>query len=171
MGANHSMDWDESSTTKNFVQSVKDTVDDELARRAMIRREVEMAVSIAKARDTVLIFGTVWGIFTTCLVTGYMVRRPIPVAATIPTVVGALVLGNIADMAYGNKLTRVVKEAEYILDNERGRFVPMRQSPFFKFYTDVDKASYYYPSTAVGDIFPNTILWPRSRTYEPSSKK
>lgn len=49
-----------------------------------------------------------------------------------PVVIGALVLGNMADLAYGNKLNRVVKEAEYILDNERGRMVPFSQASFHK---------------------------------------
>lgn len=37
----------------------------------------------------------------------------------MPIVIGSLVLGNMADMAYGNKLARVTKEAEYIMEFER----------------------------------------------------
>jgi hypothetical protein len=65
-------------------------------------------------------------------------------------------------MAYGNKLNRVTKEAEYMLDYERGRFVPFKQAPFFKLYTEEEKAAMYYPATAVGDLWPNSILWARN---------
>lgn len=33
-------------------------------------------------------------------------------------------------MAYGNKLARVNKEAQYLLENERARFVPLQQVRF-----------------------------------------
>lgn len=53
-------------------------------------------------------------------------RKP-PALVGVPIVVGALVLGNMADLAYGNKMMRVVKEAEHIMEYERGRFVPFKQ--------------------------------------------
>lgn len=53
--------------------------------------------------------------------------RPVPSVAVVPVVVGGFLLGNMADMAYGNKLARVTKEAEHILENERVRFVPVKQ--------------------------------------------
>jgi Uncharacterised conserved protein (DUF2368) len=169
MGVSSSKEYtSRESSRSNFIQSVKDNVNDEIARRAMIQCEIQMAINIAKARDTICIFGTVWSIFATGVIAGHVVRKPIPIVANIPVVVGAVVLGNIADMAYGNKLNRVVKEAEYILDNERGRFVPMQQAPFFKLYNDYEKSTWYHSSTAVGDIFPNNVLWPR--VHDKSSK-
>lgn len=44
-----------------------------------------------------------------------------PAALAAPILIGSLVLGNMADMAYGNKLVRVTKEAEHILDHERAK--------------------------------------------------
>jgi hypothetical protein len=145
-----------------MVQSIKAAVEDEVSRRAMLQREVQMAVSIAKARDTIWIFGSAWAALTTGVAAARAAGRPVPGVAGVPVVVGALVLGNLADMAYGNKLARVSKEAEYILDHERGRFVPFRQAPFAKFYTDEEREALYAPSTAVGDLFPN-YLWARHR--------
>ena len=87
--------------------------------------------------------------------------RAVPGLVGVPIVVGGLVLGNIADMAYGNKLNRVVSEAEYIMEHERGRFVPPKQAPFAKFYTEEERKVYYDEATKVGDLMPNSILFPR----------
>jgi len=79
-------------------------------------REMQMAVNIARSRDifrwyasfagTVAVLGTVAAIKT---------RKPLPLIPTLP-------LGWIAafqwDMAYGNKLQRVRKEAGQILDEK-----------------------------------------------------
>jgi hypothetical protein len=142
------------------MESVKATVQDELSRRAMLQREVQMAVNIAKARDTIWIFGSAWTALTAGVATAHALGRPVPGVAGVPVVVGALVLGNLTDMAYGNKLARVSKEAEYILEYERGRFVPFRQAPFSKFYSEEERASLYKPATAVGELFPN-YWWAR----------
>ena len=110
-----------------FVERIKATVEDELARKAMVQREVQMAVNMAKTRDTIWIFGSTWALFVIGVNAGRLAGRKTPPIVGVPIVVGALVLGNMADMAYGNKMARVIKEAEYILDHERGRFVPFRQ--------------------------------------------
>jgi hypothetical protein len=43
--------------------SFRDKVEEEIARRMMIQREVQMSVSIAKARDTIQIFGSAYATF------------------------------------------------------------------------------------------------------------
>lgn len=107
--------------------TVVDLVNDEIARRMMQQREMQMAIRIAQARDTIGYFGSAWltlvGSVGTARILGH---RPPPVLG-VPIVVGALVLGNLVDLAYGNKMMRVVKEAEHILEHERGRLVPFRQ--------------------------------------------
>ena len=40
----------------NPLQTVRDRVDEEIARRMMVQREVQLAVNLAKARDTIQIF-------------------------------------------------------------------------------------------------------------------
>ena len=95
------------------------------------------------------------------MVTAKPLGKPLPPVAGVPVVIGALVLGNVYDMAYGNKMLRVVKEAEHILEHERGRFVPFKQAPFSKFYTDEERATLFDVSTAVGDLFPNSFYAPR----------
>ena len=117
----------------DFVSKIKTTVEDEIARRMMVQREIQMAVNIARARDTLMVFGSAWGLLTSGIVTAKVLGKPVPPVAGVPVIVGGLLLGNLYDMAYGNKMLRVAKEAEYMLDNERGRFVPFRQAPFSKF--------------------------------------
>jgi Uncharacterised conserved protein (DUF2368) len=144
--------------SKKFATRIRDSVEDEIARRIMVQREVQMAVNIAKARDTIWIFGSAWASLVTGTVAAKALGRQVPPLVGVPLVVGALVLGNMADMAYGNKLNRVTKEAEHILQYERGRMVPIKQAPFFKFYTDEEKMSWHDPATAVGDLWPNRMI-------------
>jgi Uncharacterised conserved protein (DUF2368) len=143
---------------KSLVAQIKSNVEDELARRVMIQREVQMAVSLAQTRDTLWIYGSAWGTLSVGVATARALGRPVPPLLGVPIVVGALVLGNMADLAYGNKLARVVKEAEYIMEYERARFVPFKQAAFFKFYTDEEREEYYGPATAVGDLWPNRMI-------------
>ena len=41
---------------RSFVDSIRTSVEDEMARRMMLQREVQLAVNIAKARDTIWVF-------------------------------------------------------------------------------------------------------------------
>ena len=138
------------------MTKIKENVEDEIARRAMIQREIQMAVKLAQMRDTLQIFGSAYTVYISGLLTARILRKPLPPITMVPAVIGGLVLGNMADMAYGNKLNRVVREAEYILDHEKGRFVPFHQAPFAKFYTDEERAA--YPATAVGDLYPSKLV-------------
>jgi hypothetical protein len=144
--------------------SIKDSIQDEIAKRMMIQREVQMAVNVAKARDTIHIFGSLWLTLVSGIGIARVAGKPVPSMAGVPVVLGAVVLGNLADMAYGNKLQRVNKEAEYILANERARFVPFPQAPFAKFYTAQERSILYDPATAVGDLAPFSII---CRSYTP----
>jgi len=173
-GSNSKADDDEGKNNKksssedkasSFLRTLKGNVEDEMARRAMMQREVQMAVSIAQARDTLHVFGPVWAAYAAGV--GFakaVAKKPVPAAAAVPVVVGAIVLGNVADLAYGNKLQRVTKEAEHLLEEERGRFVPLRQAPFAKFYTPEDRAYLYDRSTAVGELYPSAMFLPRRAT-------
>jgi len=137
---------------KSFTDTVKDRVEQEITRRTMLQREIQMAVSIAKARDTIFVFGSVWLTFVSAVTVAKVMKKPVPPMVGVPVVVGAVVLGNIADMAYGNKLQRVNKEAAFILDHERVRFVPFPQAPFAKLYTAEERFVMYDQATAVGDL-------------------
>lgn len=79
--------------------SFRTRIEDEIARRMMLQREVQMAVNIAKARDTLSIFGSAWGALVTGVVTAQIMGKPVPGIVGVPVVVGALILGNMADMA------------------------------------------------------------------------
>ena len=121
-----------SSTSKeqkllSYKEQIKAGVEEEISRRMMVQRELNMALNIAKARDSLQIFGSIYATFVSGLGVAKMAGKPVSHLAGIPVVIGAVVLGNMADMAYGNKLGRVCQEAEYILDNERPRFVPFKQ--------------------------------------------
>ena len=119
--------WPPNDEAKKFADRIRSAVEDELARKAMVQREVQIAVNVAKARDTIWVFGSAWTALVAGAVGARAAGRHVPPLLSVPIVAGALVLGNMADMAYGNKMMRIVREAEYILDNERGRFVPFRQ--------------------------------------------
>ncbi len=139
------------------LDEFRSKVEDELARRMMLQREIQMAVNVAKARDTLCIFGTAWGALVSGVAVARLAGKTIPPVAGVPIVIGGLVLGNIADMAYGNKLARVTKEAEYIMEYERGRFVPAKQAPFSKFYNEEER-HWFDESTRVGELYPNALF-------------
>jgi len=138
--------------------SYAEQINDEISRKLQLQRELQLAIQMARARDTLSIFGTAWATFTSGIVMSHIVRRPPPALLHIPVVVGALALGNMADMAYGNKLQRIVREAEYILDHESGRMVPPHQASFWKFYSEQQREQ--YPAPAVGETWP----WYRARS-------
>ena len=142
----------------------------EVYRKLMLQREVQMAVNIAKARDNIQIFGSIWVSYGTILsIAKFGAKYPVPAQAAIPLVVGSIVLGNLTDMAYGNKLARVNKEASYILDHERARLVPFPQAPFAQFYTPEERSVLYDVAPASGDLVPSSWLFQR-RTSTTSSK-
>mmetsp|Transcript_25141 Transcript_25141/g.54881 ORF Transcript_25141/g.54881 Transcript_25141/m.54881 type:complete len:189 (+) Transcript_25141:114-680(+) len=149
---------------RSFGDRIKGAVDEELGRRMMLQREVQMSVSIAKARDTIQIFGSAWGTLVAGAVGAKAAGRHVPPILGVPIVAGGLVLGNMADLAYGNKLVRVAKEAEHILENERARLVPLKQAPVARFYTDAEKAALYDTSTAAGLLWPSSMF---SRSFAP----
>jgi hypothetical protein len=134
------------------------SVETEVYRKVMVQREVQMAVNIAKARDNIHVFGSLWLTYGTGWMMATLVKRPVPGAACIPLVVGAVVLGNMADMAYGNKLARVSKEAAHLLEHERARFVPFPQAPFARFYSAEERAILYDKATPSGDLAPFSII-------------
>lgn len=143
---------------KSFADRVRAGVEDELYKRAMMQREIEMALNVAKARDSLQIFGSAWLTLVGGVGAATMAGRKVPGVLGIPVSVGAIVLGNMADLAYGNKLQRVCREAEYILDHEKERFVPFPQAPFAKFYTAEQKAVMYEKATPVGDLWPSRMF-------------
>jgi Uncharacterised conserved protein (DUF2368) len=146
----------------NFVASVET----EVYRKMMVQREVQMAINIAKARDNLQVFGTLWLTYASGLAVATLAKRPVPAPAAIPLVVGGIALGNMADMAYGNKLARVNKEAAYLLEHERARFVPFPQAPFARFYSADERAILYDKATASGDLAPFSII---CRSYTATS--
>lgn len=149
----------------SFGQKIKQNLETEFAKRAMMQREVQMAVNIAKARDNLQIFGSMWLSLVSLVSVARLAGKKVASVVGVPIVIGGIVLGNMADMAYGNKLQRVNLEAEYILENEKARFVPMKQAPFRQFYTDEESAAMLDQATAVGD------LWPSSMCARPTSKR
>ena len=138
--------------------NIRKSVQDEVTRRLMIQREVQMAVNVARARDNLHIFGSLWLTLVSGVSIAQLLKKPVPPIAGVPIVVGGIFLGNLADMAYGNKLARINKEAEHLLQNERARFVPFPQAPFSKFYSPDERAIFYDQATAVGDLAPWSLV-------------
>mmetsp|Transcript_14822 Transcript_14822/g.18833 ORF Transcript_14822/g.18833 Transcript_14822/m.18833 type:complete len:186 (-) Transcript_14822:687-1244(-) len=171
-----SLKSDKSSPKKNdfitgirkFGKTAKENIDHELARKMMIQREVQMAVNIARARDNIQIFGTAWISLVSVITVAKIAKKPVPGVAAVPVVVGGLLLGNMADMAYGNKLARVAKEAEHILEYERERLVPMKQAPVSRFYTQDEKALFFDKATPAAMVWPSSMF---SRSFLPCEKE
>lgn len=109
------------NTKVSITEKIKASVEEEISRRMMQQREINMALGIARARDMLQIYGSIYATFVTGLGLAKMAGKPVPHLAAIPVLAGGVLLGNMADMAYGNKMARVAKEAEYILDNEKPR--------------------------------------------------
>eukprot|EP00525_Craspedostauros_australis_P005216 CAMPEP_0198114416 /NCGR_PEP_ID=MMETSP1442-20131203/5810_1 /TAXON_ID= /ORGANISM="Craspedostauros australis, Strain CCMP3328" /LENGTH=170 /DNA_ID=CAMNT_0043771723 /DNA_START=138 /DNA_END=650 /DNA_ORIENTATION=+ len=158
----------EQAKKPTFAETMQQKIDDEITRRMMLQREVQMAVNIAKARDSLYIFGSVWLTLVSGVSTAVVLKKPVNHVVAVPIVIGGIMLSNMADMAYGNKLARVNKEAEYILDNERARLVPFPQAPMARFYSAQERSVLYDPATAVGDMFPYQSI---TRSFTPEDTK
>lgn len=142
----------------SFTDRVKTGIEDEIYKRSMMQREIQMAMNVARARDSLQIFGSLWLTLVGGVGVARAAGRPITGVVGVPIVVGAIVLGNMADMAYGNKLQRVCREVEVILDNEQDRFVPFPQAPFARFYTAEQRAAMYDKATPVGELWPSNMV-------------
>lgn len=164
MGNRASSDEKAKSFFDNAKQTFRANVEEEITKRMMMQREIQMAINIAKARDTLHVFGSLWLTLTTGVTIAQLAKKPVPKIVFAPVVIGGIVLGNLADMAYGNKLARVNKEASYILEHERYRFVPFPQAPFARFYSADERAMFYDEATAVGDLAPFSLI---SRSFGP----
>eukprot|EP00293_Proteomonas_sulcata_P019220 CAMPEP_0184314160 /NCGR_PEP_ID=MMETSP1049-20130417/71759_1 /TAXON_ID=77928 /ORGANISM="Proteomonas sulcata, Strain CCMP704" /LENGTH=117 /DNA_ID=CAMNT_0026631937 /DNA_START=39 /DNA_END=392 /DNA_ORIENTATION=+ len=113
-------------------------------------------------------FGSLYGTFLTG-VTGAALRgKKLPEIVAVPLVLGGFGLINLADMAYGTKLTRVVKEAEHIMEHERYRFIPPKQAPFHKVYTEAERKPHASVG-AVGTYWPSFL--PMARPSAPEAPK
>ena len=156
-----------SKIVEDPIKNIKASVEEEFLRRMMIQREVQMAINVARARDTLHVFGSLWLTFTAGVSVAHLMKKPVPPVAGVPIVIGAVFLGNIADMAYGNKLMRVNKEAPYILEHERPRLVPFPQAPMARFYSPQERAMFYDDATAVGDLMPFSTI---TRHFVPKEK-
>ena len=129
-----------------------------------------MAVNIAKARDNLQIFGSLWLTLVSGVSVAKLAGKKVPPVVVVPLSIGGVLLANLGDMAYGNKLQRVNLEAEYILENEKARFVPMKQAPFRQFYTDEESAM-LDQATAVGDLWPSSMCArPTTTVKQPDDK-
>ena len=149
---NKKNDWGLSA----FEQSIKDRI----ALQAMAQREVQLSVSMAQARDNLLVFGSAWTCLLTGVTTAKLLGKTVPPFAAVPVLVGGVMLGNIYDFAYGTKLQRVVSEAEFIMEHESHRFVPPKQAPFHKNYSQ-DQLQKVSSISAVSTHVPGFLPWSR----------
>ena len=147
-----------------FMSRLKSSLDDEIARKMMLQREIQMAVNISRTRDIVQIYGSAWGALVAGFSAAKLAGRNPPSLLLAPIIIGGFQLGNLADMAYGNKLNRVTKEAEHILEHERARLVPMKQAPFAKFYTASERGELHDTVPAAGELLPSSLLFDQWRS-------
>ena len=83
---------------------------------AMRRREMMMAVNMARTRDMLMYFGVFTGALT-LFATAALIKKRNP-AGFIPVFPLCFICAYQYDLAYGNKLNRVQAEAGRILDQE-----------------------------------------------------
>lgn len=86
-----------------FTQRVRTNVEDEFAKKAMMQREVQMAINLSKARDNLQIFGSLWLTFVSGVAVARVAGKPVPGVMSVPIVVGAVFLGNLAGKSSGGK--------------------------------------------------------------------
>mmetsp|Transcript_28850 Transcript_28850/g.40232 ORF Transcript_28850/g.40232 Transcript_28850/m.40232 type:complete len:154 (-) Transcript_28850:137-598(-) len=123
------------------------------------------SVNIARARDSLQWYGGLYAAFITGVTTAKIAGKSIPPVVAAPIVMGGFMLSNMADMAYGTKLQRIVKEAEYMLEHERGRFPPPKQAIFADKYTAEEQAVYANIG-AVSTYWPGFLPWARKANEE-----
>ena len=120
---------------KHVVEEVKENV---LTQQNNMR-EAQMSMQIAFAREQLLWGSGLYSFLVFGLSMNYAHHRTFPKVAAIPLTIGGFMLSWIGDTAYGNKLTRVRKESEKIVEEEKWRLVPPKQMPTRKFYEKEDE--------------------------------
>ena len=145
-----------------LLSRLEKAVDEKMARRAMLMREVELSVGMARARDSLMWYGSLYSVFATGVLSAKLAGKALPPVLAVPIVMGGFGLANLTDLAYGNKLCRIVKEAEHIMDHERGRLIPPHQAPFSALY-GADERSAASDAGAVGSYWPSFMPMARER--------
>merc|ERR1712216_923377 len=107
------------------------------------------------ARDSLQWYGTLYGCIVSAVTLKAVVGGPksVPPIAAAPIVMGGFMLTNMYDVAYGNKMVRVRKEAENIIEHERHLFVPPQQAPFHSQYPEPELL-------LKGDVQAVSSIWP-----------
>lgn len=141
------------------VEKKVDSIKDMAYRQMALQREVQMSVGMAMARDQLQYFGAVWTGLATMGGVARIRTGKFPMPLGIPLTVIGILMVYTGDRAYGTKMTRIVKEAEYIMDHERYRFVPPRKAPFNHVYDDERQQSSdrLAASSRVGEWWPSPI--------------
>jgi predicted XRE-type DNA-binding protein len=140
------------------THEIEQAIEQKINQRAMIQREIQMSVSIAQARDSLMWFGSLYSLLITGLSTAFLLKKPVSKLVGIPVTLGGFGLLNMYDFAYGSKITRVAKEAEHILNNERYRLIPPSNAPFSDLYEQERSANHPFKSSnAVGKYWPSFL--------------
>jgi hypothetical protein len=159
-------EWERNMGVQQSIEKktieIEQSIDRKINQRAMIQREIQMSVGLAQARDSLMWFGSLYSIFITGLSSAILLKKSVPKVVALPVVLGGFGLLNLYDFAYGSKITRVAKEAEFILDNERYRLIPPLNAPFSGLYEAERNENHpFVTSEAVGSYWPSFL--PMSR--------
>eukprot|EP00947_MAST-08B_sp_MAST-8B-sp1_P000698 g698.t1 len=148
------------STIKDTAKEAKNEVMREMMVRAAIQREIQMSISIAQTRDLMQWMGGVWSVVTTGALLK-TVKTGSPGVVAVPAAVLTVALCYQYDLAYGNKMQRVAKEAEHIMLTENKRFVPPSAAPFFfeyeKMKQEMEATGEWDKNTRVGELYPSFL--------------
>lgn len=69
------------------THELEQAIDTKINRQAMIQREIQMSVSIAQARDSLMWFGSLYSLLITGLSTAFILKKPISKLAGIPVII------------------------------------------------------------------------------------
>jgi len=78
----------------NFAQKVKTNIADEFYKRAMLQREIQMTLNVARARDTIQIYGSAWLALVAGVGIAKVAKKRVPGLLGIPIVAGGGVLAS-----------------------------------------------------------------------------
>eukprot|EP00656_Telonema_subtile_P008675 TRINITY_DN14050_c0_g1_i2.p2 TRINITY_DN14050_c0_g1~~TRINITY_DN14050_c0_g1_i2.p2 ORF type:complete len:159 (-),score=30.50 TRINITY_DN14050_c0_g1_i2:177-653(-) len=146
------------SSIEQKASNVQAQIKDQVQTQMCLQREIQLSVSMAQARDFLMWYGGLYTVVVSGITVAVLAKKPVPKLAAIPVVMGGFALTNVADMAYGSKLQRVVKEAEHIMQHERAILVPPKQAPFHGKYTEAERAA-YRGTGAVSSYWPTFHPW------------
>ena len=108
-------------------------------RQGDMMRQTQQAVQIAITRDQFQWGSGLYSFLVAVTLLATMKEKKFPKPLAVPLVLGGFVLTYLHDLGYGDKMIRIRKESEFILEHERHLLLPVKSMPARKFW-EVEEA-------------------------------